>query len=141
MTDIEEMGPVDYLVMEFPGNRMTGEGLPILIDLVERGIIRILDLAFILKQDDGTITALKIEDMDADGAQRLEVFRGAASGLLDHEDLREAANAVEPGNSAGILVYENTWAAPLAIALRKGGAQLVAGGRIPVQALLSVVGG
>ncbi|GAA1362942.1 DUF6325 family protein [Catellatospora chokoriensis] len=131
------MGPVDYLVIEFPGNHMTGEGIPLLLDLVDRGIVRILDLAFIRKDTDGSIVAVAVEDMDAEGAREFAVFQGASSGLLDRDDLREAANAIEPGNSAGILVYENVWAAPLAIAWRRGGAQMVASGRIPVQELLA----
>lgn len=142
MTDseLETMGPIDYLIVEFPGNRMTGEGIPLLLDLVNRGIIHILDLAFIRKEADGSISAMRIEDMDAEGAEEFMVFQGASSGLLGNDDMREAANAIEPGNSAGIIVYENTWAAPLATAWRRGGAQLVAGGRIPVQALLAAVG-
>lgn len=142
MTDseLETMGPIDYLIVEFPGNRMTGEGIPLLLDLVNRGIIHILDLAFIRKDTDGSISAMRIEDMDAEGAEEFMVFQGASSGLLGNDDMREAANAIEPGNSAGIIVYENTWAAPLATAWRRGGAQLVAGGRIPVQALLAAVG-
>ncbi|MEV6967804.1 DUF6325 family protein [Hamadaea sp. NPDC051192] len=135
--DVETMGPVDYLVIEFPGNRMTGEGVPLLLDLVERGIIRILDLAFIRKDADGIITALKIEDLDAEGAAEFAVFEGASSGLLGDDELREAADVIEPGNSAGIMVYENTWAAPLAMAWRRGGAQMVASGRIQIQALLA----
>ncbi len=142
MTDseLETMGPIDYLIVEFPGNRMTGEGIPLLLDLVNRGIIRILDLAFIRKEADGTVSAMRIEDMDADGADEFMVFQGASSGLLANDDMREAANAIEPGNSAGIIVYENTWAAPLATAWRRGGAQMVASGRIPVQALLAAAG-
>ncbi len=135
--EIDTMGPVDYLVIEFPGNHMTGEGIPLLLDLVDRGIVRILDLAFIRKDTDGSIVAVAVEDMDAEGAREFAVFQGASSGLLDRDDLREAANAIEPGNSAGILVYENVWAAPLAIAWRRGGAQMVASGRIPVQELLA----
>src|SRR5262245_231499 len=118
--DIETMGPIDYLIVEFPGNRMTGEGVPLLLDLVEKGIIRIIDLAYFRKDRDGTITTIKIEDMDAEGARLFEIFEGASIGLLDSEDLAEAANAVEPGNSAGIIMYENRWAAPLATAWRKG---------------------
>jgi len=137
MPDLETMGPIDYLIVEFPGSRMTGEGIPLLLDLVERHIVRILDLAFIRKNTDGTISAVKIEDLDAEGAREFAVFEGASTGLMGDEDLREAANAIEPGNSAGILVYENTWAAPLAMAWRRGGAQVVASGRIPVQALLA----
>jgi hypothetical protein len=119
---------------------MTGEGIPLLLDLVDRGIIRILDLAFIRKEKDGSVSAVRIEDMDAEGAERFAVFQGAASGLLGSDDLDEAAQAIEPGNAAGIIVYENTWAAPLAMAWRRGGAQLVAAGRIPVQALLAAAG-
>jgi hypothetical protein len=140
MNELETMGPIDYLIVEFPGNRMTGEGIPLLLDLVDRGIIRILDLAFIRKEKDGSVSAVRIEDMDAEGAERFAVFQGAASGLLGSDDLDEAAQAIEPGNAAGIIVYENTWAAPLAMAWRRGGAQLVAAGRIPVQALLAAAG-
>lgn len=134
---IEEMGPIDYLVVEFPGNRMTGEGFPLLVDLVDRGLIRILDLVFIRKDQDGSVVGLEIADLDADGELDLAVFEGASSGLLGQDDLEEAAHAIEPGSSAGLLVYENVWAAPLAAALRRGGAQLVASGRIPVQAILA----
>ncbi|MFG2483693.1 MULTISPECIES: DUF6325 family protein [Streptomyces] len=133
--DIDELGPVDYIVVEFPGNRMTGEGFPILVDLVDRGIIRIFDFAFIRKEEDGTVTALELQDLG--GEVDLTVFEGASSGLLDGGDIQEAAAALEPGSSAGVIVYENTWAAPFARALRRGGAQLVAAGRIPVQALLA----
>ena len=134
---IEEMGPIDYVVVEFPGNRMTGEGLPLLIDLVDRGIIRILDMTFIKKDEDGSVTALEIADLTGDGNLDLAVFEGARSGLMGRDDLEEAAAAVEPGNSAGLLVFANLWAAPFATALRRGGAQLVASGRLPVQAVLA----
>ena len=137
--DLEEMGPVDYLVLEFPGNKMTGEGLPMLVDLVDRGIIRILDLVFVTRDTDGTVSGLELKDFDADGELDLAVFEGVSSGLLGEDDLAEAGNVIEPGSSAGILVYENTWAAPLAGALRRGGAQLVASGRIPIPALLAAL--
>jgi hypothetical protein len=138
MTDeLDEMGPIDYLVVEFPGNRMTGEGLPLLVDLVDRGIIRILDLQFIRKELDGSVSGLEIADLDSDGKLDLMVFEGASSGLLGTDDVEDAASVIEPGSSAGILVYENVWAAPFAAALRRGGGQLVASGRIPVQALLA----
>ena len=136
---LEEMGPVDYLVLEFPGNKMTGEGLPILVDLVDRGIIRILDLLFVTRDEAGNIAGMEIKDFDADGELDLAVFEGVSSGLLDEDDVAEAAGVIEPGSSAGILVYENTWAAPLAGALRRGGAQLVASGRIPIPALLAAL--
>ncbi|MFE2260756.1 DUF6325 family protein [Streptomyces griseosporeus] len=133
------MGPIDYVVVEFPGNRMTGEGFPMLVDLVDRGIIRILDLRFIRKDEDGSVTAVEIADLTGDGRLDLAVFEGVNSGLLGQDDLEEAAAAVEPGNSAGLLVYENLWAAPFAAALRRGGAQLVASGRLHVQAVLAAL--
>ncbi|MEU9177064.1 DUF6325 family protein [Streptomyces sp. NPDC048550] len=133
--DIDDMGPVDYAVIEFPGNRMTGKGLPMLVDLVDRGIIRIFDLVFVRKDLDGSVTAVELNDLGSE--VDLSIFEGASSGLLDQGDIDDAGIALEPGNSAGIIVYENTWAAPFARELRRGGAQLVAAGRIPVQALLA----
>lgn len=135
--DFEDMGPVDYLVVEFPGSRMTGEGLPLLIDLVDKGIIRILDLLFVRKDVDGSVVVVELKDLDGDGELDLTVFEGASSGILGEDDAVEAGAALQPGSSAGILVYENVWAAPFARALRRGGAQMVAGGRIPIQALLA----
>ncbi|WP_393087867.1 DUF6325 family protein [Streptomyces sp. LN704] len=133
------MGPIDYVVVEFPGSRMTGEGFPLLVDLVDRGLIRILDLMFVRKEDDGSVTGLEIADLTGDGALDLAVFEGVSSGLLDEDDIEEAGHALEPGNSAGILVYENLWAAPFATALRRGGAQLVASGRIPMPDVLAAL--
>jgi hypothetical protein len=137
--DLDEIGPIDYLVVEFPGSRMTGEGLPLLVDLVDRGIIRILDLVFVKKELDGSVIGMAIADLDQDGELDLAVFEGASSGLLGQDDIDEASGVLEPGSSAGILVYENRWAAPFAAALRRGGGQLVASGRIPVQALLAAL--
>jgi hypothetical protein len=133
--DLDEMGPVGYLVVEFPGNRMTGEAFPILLDLVDRGLIRILDLVFVRKEADGAVSGVELSDLDRDGEMNLAVFEGASSGLLDADDLSDAGNVLEPGSSAGILVYENRWAAPFASALRRGGAQLVASGHIPLEAV------
>ncbi|MFE1904813.1 DUF6325 family protein [Streptomyces gardneri] len=135
--EIQDMGPVDFVVIEFPGNRMTGKALSLLLDLVDRGVVRVLDLTFVRKDTDGSVVAVELRDLDDDGELDLSVFEGSSSGLLGQDDLDEAGMALEPGNSAGILVYENLWAAPLARELRRGGAQLVAGGRIPVQALLA----
>ncbi len=132
-----EMGPVDYLAVEFPGNRMTGEALPLLLDLVDRRIIRILDLSFIRKERDGSVTGLDLSDIDGDGSLDLTVFEGASSGLMGEDDLQDAATVLEPGNSAAVIVYENLWAAPFAAALRRSGAQLVSSGRIPVPALIA----
>lgn len=137
--ELQTTGPIDYLVVEFPGNKMTGEAFPILVDLVDRGLIRIIDLAFIRKDQDGSVLMLDIADFDKDGTLDLAIFEGAASGLLGRDDLEEAAKALEPNSSAGVLVYENVWAAPFATALRRSGAQLVASGRIPVQAILAAL--
>ena len=137
--DVDDLGPIDYLVVEFPGSKMTGKGLPLLVDLVDRGIIRILDFVFVKKELDGSVRGMAIADLDKDGKLDLAVFEGASSGLLAKEDLDEAGGVLEPGSSAGLLVYENRWAAPFARELRRGGGQLVASGRIPVQAVLAAL--
>ena len=139
--DLDHMGPIDYLVLEFPGNKMTGEAFPLLVDLVDRGLIRILDLVFIRRETDGSVVGLELSDVDGDGTLDLSVFEGATSGLLDEDDIQEAGDVLEPGSSAGILVYENLWAAPFASAVRRSGGQLVASGRIPVQAMLAALNG
>ena len=133
----DEMGPIDYIVLEFPGSKMTGEGFPILLDLVDRGIVRILDLVFVMKDLDGTVRGVAIADLDGDGELDLAVFAGASSGLLGEDDIDEAGSVLEAGSSAAILVYENVWAGPFAAAVRRGGGQLVASGRIPIQALIA----
>ena len=133
-----EMGPIDYLLVEWPGRQPNGEVAPHLVDLVDRGLIRILDLAFVAKDEDGTVAGLELSDL-GDGAAELEVFEGASSGLLSDDDLTEAAAALEPGTSAALLVFENTWAAPFAAAVRQSGGQLVASGRIPVDDVLAAL--
>jgi hypothetical protein len=133
-----EMGPIDYLLVEWPGRQPNGEVAPYLVDLVDRGLIRILDLSFIAKDEDGTVAGLELSDL-GDGAAELSVFEGASSGLLSDEDVSEAAVAMEPGTSAALLVFENTWAGPFAAAVRRSGGQLVASGRIPVQAVLAAL--
>jgi hypothetical protein len=137
--DLDQMGPVDYLVVAFPTDRMTGEALPLLIDLVDRGVIRILDLEFIRKDEDGTVTTLSQVDLARMQVLEAALFEGAASGLLGPDDLADAATALDPGTAAGVLVYENLWAAPFAAALRRSGGQLVAAGHIPVQALVAAL--
>ncbi len=137
-SDLQDTGPIDYLVVEFESDAMTGEAFPLLVDLVEQGIIRVLDLLVLRKEEDGSVVGVELDELD-DGSTGLEIFAGASSGLLGHEDLTEAAEAVEPGRTAAVLVYENVWAAPFASALRRGGAQLVASGRIPVQAVLAAL--
>jgi uncharacterized protein DUF6325 len=129
--DPEALGPVGYLVVEFPGNKMTGNGLAALLDLVDFGLIRVLDLAFVMVESDGSIHAIDLSDIDGDGELDLTVFEGAASGILGESDHAEAASAVEPGSSAAILVYENRWAIPFMQGIRSSGGQVVAAGFIP----------
>jgi uncharacterized membrane protein len=136
--ELREMGPIDYIILEWPNEPSGDEVVPLMIDLVDRGIIRILDIAFVSKDDDGELTAIEIGDLGPTAAA-FGAFEGAATGLVDDDDLREAAAALEPGTSAAILVWENLWAAPLAVALRRSGGQLVASGRIPVQALVAAL--
>jgi hypothetical protein len=137
--DLDQMGPIDYLVLEFPGNHMTGEAFPLLVDLVDRGVVRILDLVFVRKEIDGSVVGLELTDLNGDGELDLSVFEGASSGLVGEDDVQQAGSVLEPGSSAGILVYENLWSAPFAAAIRRSGGQLVASGRIPVQALLAAL--
>ncbi|HXR67932.1 MAG TPA: DUF6325 family protein [Dermatophilaceae bacterium] len=137
--DLDQMGPIDYLVLEFPGSRMTGEAFPLLVDLVDRGVVRILDLVFVRKESDGSVVGVELADVNGDGELDLSVFEGVSSGLVGEDDIQEAGTVLEPGSSAGILVYENLWAAPFAAAIRRSGGQLVASGRIPVQAVLAAL--
>jgi Family of unknown function (DUF6325) len=136
---LDELGPIDYVVLEWPGAQpVAGEVQPLLLDLVDRGIIRILDIAFVAKDQDGSVSGIELGDL-REAAEAFAVFEGASSGLLGFEDLQEAANALEPGTSAAVIVWENRWAAPVAAALRRSGGQLVASGRIPVQAVLAAL--
>ena len=113
--DDVELGPIDYLVVEWPADRQpTGEAFPHLLDLVDRGLIGVLDLAFVHKEKDGSIVGVAIGDLDLDGNPEIAVFEGASSGLLSEDDYHEAGGALEPGCSAAILLFENTWAAPFA---------------------------
>ena len=137
--DLDHMGPIDYVLIEYPDGQPKGEAAPLLVDLVEKGIIRILDLMLISKGEDGTVSGMETADIDGDGRADFVVFEGASSGLLDDSDREEAGQAMEPGSAALLLVFENRWAAPLARAVRKSGGQLVATGRIPVQGLLAAL--
>lgn len=133
---LDSMGPIDYVVIEWPGRQPDGSALPMLVDLVEQGTIRLLDLAFITKDEDGNVADLTIDELGEVSAE-FTTFEGASSGLLGDDDIAEAAVALDPGTSAAVLIWENSWAAPFAVALRKSGGQLVASGRIPVQALVA----
>jgi len=133
----EVLGPIGYLVVEFPKVTVTGEGMGHLVDLVDQGIIRILDLAFAVKDEDGTVRAAELRDLDGDGQLDLTVFEGATSGLLDDDDVAKGGDLLEPGSAAAILVYENRWAAPFAAAMRRNGAEVVAAGFIPQDAIMA----
>lgn len=128
-------GPVDYVIIEWSDGQPDGKALPHLIDLVDRGLVRIIDLAFVTKSEEGVVTAVNLDQLGVE----FEVFNGASSNLLDDGDFAEAANAIEPGSSAAILLWENLWAAPLAGALRGAGAQIVARGAVPIDALLETL--
>jgi len=122
--------------VEFPDTRFTGGPLRGLLDLVDAGLVRILDLIVLRKEQDGSVTVLELADIDGDGELDLTVFQGAASGLLDGIDIAEAAAVIEPGRASAVLLYSNLWAVPFTRALRKAGAEVVASGRIPLPALL-----
>jgi hypothetical protein len=143
MSEVEpemlEMGPVDYIVVEYPKHRPNGEAFAELLNLVESGIIRVLDLVFVRKQEDGSVVRLDWHEV-ADGVPEIEVFEGAPSDLLGEEDVDEVGAALEADEAAAILVYENVWAAPFASAVRRSGGMLVASGRIPVQDILAQLG-
>ena len=136
----KELGPIDIVVIAYPaGAPMTGEAVPLLLDLVERGIIRVLDAMFVIKNEDGRSPAstpgISIEkDVGA-----FDVFEGASSGLLGDDDVAAAAEAIEPGSAAGMIVYENRWAGPFAAAVIRNGGQVVANERIPVQDVIAAL--
>jgi hypothetical protein len=136
---IDELGPVDYLVVEFPGSDFKGEILPELADLVQRGIVRVLDLVVIKKDADGSYEAFEFGDPDAGPLGEIRELERELADLLSADDVMAVAETLEPGSAAGLLVYENLWAAPFASAVRRAGGQLVANGRIPVQALLGTI--
>lgn len=135
-----EMGPVDIVVIAFPaGAPMTGDALPLLMDLVDSGTIRVLDAMFVAKDDDGNFSGFEAKDLDDKGVGDYRIFEGASSGLLGHEDAATAAEALEPGSAGVMIVYENRWAVPFVAALRRNGAVLVDNQRIPVQDLEELI--
>jgi hypothetical protein len=135
-----EPGPIDVVVIGFPaGAPMTGDAIPILLDLVDRGIVRVLDALFVRKQADGTFAGFNLSDLDADTAGDLTVFAGATSGLLDDDDVAAAASEIEPGSAALMIVYENTWAAHFIAAVRRNGGELIGRQRVGVQQLIDAL--
>ncbi len=138
-TSLDELGPVDYLVLEFPEGQQdfTGEIAEELLALVEAGTIRVIDLIILAKDADGGIDAMELADLEELGP--LVTLEAELAELFAEEDVVNLAAAIEPGSVAGVLVYENLWAAPFASAARRAGGQLVADGRIPIQAIIAAV--
>jgi hypothetical protein len=132
----DELGPIDIVVIAYPADApMTGDAVPMLLDLVDRGIIRVLDALFVRQNEDGTLSGFEASDLDRDSIGDFKVFEGASSGLLGEHDVAAAGEALEPGSAAVMIVYENRWAAPFANAVRRNGGVLVANQRIGVQEL------
>ena len=138
-TDVDELGPVDWIVVEFPGSRFNGEIAPALADLVERDLIRVLDLLVLKKDADGTLEPYELSDLEDSELGGLRAHEAALAMLLSEDDVAALAAAIEPGSSAAVLVWENKWAAPFGAAVRHSGGQLVASGRIPIQALAAAI--
>ena len=134
-SSVDELGPVDWIVVEFPGSTFNGEMAPALGDLVDRELIRVLDVLVLKKDDDGSVEAFEISDLEESEVGALRAYEAELAMLLSEDDVTAIANAIDPGSSAAVLVWENTWAVPLATAIRHSGGQLVASGRIPIQAL------
>ena len=136
----DELGPIDIVVLAYPPDApMTGEAAPLLVDLVERGIIRVLDVLFVTKNDDGTFSGFDARDLTDKGVGDFAVFEGASSGLLGDDDAAKVADEIEPGSAAVMIVYENRWAAPFVAAVRRNGGEAIAFERIPVQALIDAL--
>ena len=137
--NLDELGPVDWIVVEFPGSKLTGEIAPILKDYVDRGLIRILDLLFLKKDGDGNFEAFEALDLDDSEIGELRAYETALAMLLSEQDVADLAETIEPGSSAAVLVWENLWAAPFGAAVRHAGGHLAASGRIPIQAVIAAI--
>ena len=138
-SSVDELGPVDWIVVEFQGSQFNGEIAPHLVELVDRGTIRLLDLLVLTKDAEGSIEGFELADLDDSEIGQLRTYEAELAMLISEDDVALIAEAVEPNSSAAVLVYENSWAAPFASAVRHSGGQLVAAGRIPIQALLAAV--
>jgi Family of unknown function (DUF6325) len=140
MTDnVDELGPVDWIVVEFPGSKLTGTIAPILTDYVDRGLIRVLDLLFLKKDEDGSFEAFEVTDPDDTALGELRALETEMAMILSEQDVADLAETIEPGSSAAVLVWENLWAAPFGAAVRHAGGQLAASGRIPIQAVIAAI--
>jgi len=139
MSDIEAHGPIDFVLLEFHGDQVTGRAARELQALVDQGTIRLYDLVVVRKDEDGTFSGVALDDLDADGAGGFAAFAGARSGLLGDDDLQLAADAMEPGTVAALLVYENAWAIPFVAAAREAGGSMIASARIPAQDVMDAL--
>ena len=137
--NVDELGPVDWIVLEFPGTKLNGEIAPVLKDYVDRGLIRILDLLFLKKDEDGGFEAFEAADLEDSEIGELRSYETELAMLLSEQDVADLVETIEPGSSAAVLVWENLWAAPFGVAARHAGAQLVASGRIPIQAVIAAM--
>jgi len=138
-TDLDELGPVDYIVVEFPAgaSNFTGEMAEALLALVDSGTIRVIDILILTKNEDGTVDAKEFSDVEELGS--LQAVEGQLGELLAADDVVHLAAAMDPGSTAGVLIWENLWAAPFASAARRSGGQLIANGRIPIQAIIASI--
>jgi Family of unknown function (DUF6325) len=136
----QELGPIDIVVIGYPADApMTGEAIPIMLDLIDRGVIRVLDVLFVMQGEDGRYMGFKAHDLEARGVGDLKVFEGASTGLLGDEDVATASEALEPGTAAVLIVYENRWAAPFIAAVRRNGGIALDFQRIPVQDVIDAL--
>jgi hypothetical protein len=138
--DDDVLGPIDYLAVEFPNGTVTGEGFRLLMDLGQRGIIRVLDLEFIARGADGTARKVALGDLDCAADVDVTVWRGAESDVLDQADFDTVASSIAASSVAGILIYENVWAAPLIAAIDRSGARIVGEGRVSLDDVLAALG-
>jgi len=139
VSDIQETGAIDYLLLEAPDRQINGALVPPLLDLVDSGLIRILDVVVLIKRGEGDFDVVTTEDLDVEQVGELGALSGASSGLLSDDDHAEAAGLMSPNSLGLLVVYENRWSVPFAVAARKAGGQLVALGHIPTQALLAAL--
>ncbi|HEU4947658.1 MAG TPA: DUF6325 family protein [Kribbella sp.] len=137
MTTTDVHGPIDFVLIEFPGDRLTGEAAEALLDLVDRGVIRLYDLTVISKHEDGSIEVLELGD--SAGVDGFAYFAGARSGLIGDDDMQQAAAAMEPGTVAALIIYENSWAIPFVAAARNNGGELIASARIPATDVMAAL--
>jgi len=137
--NVDELGPVDWMVVEFEESKLNGQIAPILKDYVDRDLIRVLDLLFLKKDEDGSFEAFEASDMDDTEIGELRSYERELAMLLSEQDVADLVETIEPGSSAAVLVWENLWAAPFGAAVRHAGGQLVASGRIPIQAIIAAM--